>query len=553
MESFFREALPLPNKFTFLMQKALFILLLFTLYTGVVKAQTVVVPDPIFKSCLLNTYPQSFESNGELNIQTAEIQTIELNCNTKGIKSVEGMQYFKNVKKIDISHNLIMKLPDLSGLNNLEELYVHDNQLDTLPGVEYMSNLRFLEIGDNNIRNISKLEFLSNLEVLKADNNPLLDLPYMDRFSNLQVLSISGCGLTELADLSKLANLKYLRCDNNELVILPDLSALGNLELLNAANNALEEFPILPFHDRLAEIFLYQNNIRSLSNLQWNDSISVLNLDYNYLSFEDFLPLTNLSAFPDKLIISEQKVFSEFQDQRLLEKQTFHLELSVIGKADGQIISWYRNDTLLTSGADTFFNIGSVAKDHTGGFLAKVTHPQFPEITLITEPAYLTVENCLETDVLSFAKYDLNCENKGAIVVSANSQPQPIENYILTNTVNQTNIYSGDGHFDKLEEGVFELRIQTGQCTKVYPEFISVEESPCRSIFITPNGDGIDDDYYLSESGNAAIRDKSGYLIKEINLPGAWDGTGQSGKVSPGLYFIDINNGEHIIQISVVY
>lgn len=535
------------------MQKARLFIFLFFLISGLVDAQTVEIPDPIFKSCLLNTYPQSFENNGLLNIQTAEIQTAEMICSQKGIKSVEGIQYFKNVKKIDVSQNAIDRLPDLSGLNNLEELILSDNQIDTLPGIGYMSNLYTLSISDNLIRDISEIEYLSNLKLLLADNNPLIGLPYMDRFSTLQRLQISGCGLTELADFSKLSNLKFLSCNNNKLKNLPDFTELGNLEFLDAGSNLLETVPVLPANNRLREVFLDNNNIRSLSNFVWSDSVLVYNLNFNLLSFEDFLPLIEFLNYQEKVYFSEQKTFPEFRDLSLLENEVLNFELSQIGFTESQIVSWYRNDTLIASGSDIYFIIESVAKKDGGVYTTKVTHPQFPDITLFVEPALLKVENCLETDYLSFSKHDLNCENLGALTVSTSDQPQAIENYILYSTQNSGEIYSADGNFDKLEEGVYLLSIRSGNCVKEYPDSIKIGKKTCKSIFITPNGDGIDEDYYISERGNAVIRDKSGYLIKEIQLPGSWDGTSQSGKVSPGLYFIDINNGEHIIQISVVY
>jgi gliding motility-associated-like protein len=64
----------------------------------------------------------------------------------------------------------------------------------------------------------------------------------------------------------------------------------------------------------------------------------------------------------------------------------------------------------------------------------------------------------------------------------------------------------------------------------------------CDSFF-TPNGDGITDIYYISDSGKTSIYDRAGRLIKAIATPAYWDGTDEKGELSvPGIYFLVSND-----------
>jgi gliding motility-associated-like protein len=66
---------------------------------------------------------------------------------------------------------------------------------------------------------------------------------------------------------------------------------------------------------------------------------------------------------------------------------------------------------------------------------------------------------------------------------------------------------------------------------------------------ITPDGDGINDTYYISDSGTAKIYDRNGVLIKQLSLPSSWDGTTANNALgTSGLYLIDIN-GEKQVKV----
>ncbi len=78
-------------------------------------------------------------------------------------------------------------------------------------------------------------------------------------------------------------------------------------------------------------------------------------------------------------------------------------------------------------------------------------------------------------------------------------------------------------------------------------DYVNVPVAEDCDNIITPNGDGIDDTYFIEHSGKAKIFTKQGKLIKEIATPGYWDGTDTSGRiVGLGYYIILVNEKQKL-------
>jgi len=79
--------------------------------------------------------------------------------------------------------------------------------------------------------------------------------------------------------------------------------------------------------------------------------------------------------------------------------------------------------------------------------------------------------------------------------------------------------------------------------TSIKKETISKTISVCnQGPTFSPNGDGIDDSYYIATEGKSIIYDLSGKIIKTIYSPAFWDGTDETGNfVSSGYYAITVD------------
>ena len=154
----------------------------------------------------------------------------------------------KRIISLNVSEYNLIGLLDVSGLENLKELYCGYNKLTAL--------------------NVSGLE---NLEILNCNMSELTALN-VSEFKKLQGLWCAWNQLTVL-DVSELKKLQWLQCNNNLLTVL-DVSGLVNLETFSCGNN---EFTAL--------------NVSGLEKLQrfWCDN--------NYLTELDLTGLNSLDEF----------------------------------------------------------------------------------------------------------------------------------------------------------------------------------------------------------------------------------------------------------------
>lgn len=194
------------------------------------KLSSVPIPDAVFKAYILNLY--DLDRNGKLSMEEAEkITRLDIGTYDLQIKSLEGIEYFKNleylkaagngeaqrgdVSRLDLSKNL--KLETLiCSFNKLYELLLGNNT--TLKYIDCHSNTElFVKIGEN-----PSLRYLDCNYTEELDGNlggctslEYIDCSYLVRLSNLNV-----------AGLKKLAT---LNCEGNNWVEKFDASSCESL------------------------------------------------------------------------------------------------------------------------------------------------------------------------------------------------------------------------------------------------------------------------------------------------------------------------------------
>lgn len=93
--------------------------------------------------------------------------------NIKSLSEIIGLQYLKNLKKIDLSNNQIENLKEIVNLENLTHLILTNNRISELHNLEYikkLSNLEYLDLRHNDIvKRINLNEFDKNIRVLLND------------------------------------------------------------------------------------------------------------------------------------------------------------------------------------------------------------------------------------------------------------------------------------------------------------------------------------------------------------------------------------------------
>ncbi|KAL6041612.1 hypothetical protein STEG23_034743 [Scotinomys teguina] len=137
----------------------------------------------------------------------------------------------KNLKKLDLSHNSIKKLPVTIGdLTHLQELNLSDNHLESFPVSLCQStlqkSLQSLDLSKNKIKALP-VQFcqLGELTHLNLNDNELILFPFK---------------------IGQLTNLRFLSAARNKLTNLPCNFKMLSLEYLDLFGNTFEKPGVLP-------------------------------------------------------------------------------------------------------------------------------------------------------------------------------------------------------------------------------------------------------------------------------------------------------------------
>ncbi|XP_005072859.1 leucine-rich repeat protein 1 [Mesocricetus auratus] len=174
------------------------------------------------------------------------------------------MLCLKNLRKLDLSHNCIKKLPATIGdLTHLQELNLNDNHLESF-AVSFCQStlqktLQSLDLSKNKIKALP-VQFcqLQELRNLNLSDNELIHLPFkIGQLTNLRFLSAARNKLTNLPCEFKMLSLEYLDLFGNTFEkpgALPIVKLQVPLTLLESCvqtvlSNRIPYGPhIIPFH-----------------------------------------------------------------------------------------------------------------------------------------------------------------------------------------------------------------------------------------------------------------------------------------------------------------
>jgi Leucine-rich repeat (LRR) protein len=110
-----------------------------------------------------------FDQNGDLLFFIQEIEELEMS--SYGIDDLEGIQYCKNARSIDLSNNKISDLLPLTVLKELEDLDLSDNEIGYIDDIVNLKGLRSIMLSNNYIQDISPLFELDLLEYADLAGN----------------------------------------------------------------------------------------------------------------------------------------------------------------------------------------------------------------------------------------------------------------------------------------------------------------------------------------------------------------------------------------------
>ncbi len=115
--------------------------------------------------------------NLDITIGPAELESLEgeLALAGRGITDLYGLQFCRNLSRLDLSDNLISSIHEIRGLGYLTELYLAGNEISDIEPLSGLENLEVLDLSRNEIEDISPLAGLESLIFVNLGRNPLVN------------------------------------------------------------------------------------------------------------------------------------------------------------------------------------------------------------------------------------------------------------------------------------------------------------------------------------------------------------------------------------------
>ncbi len=249
-------------------------------------------PDPVFEKVIKELYPECTNSDGDLNFNCKSIiETTSLVLEFKSIKSLDGIELFKNLVTLVISGNNIEKIskypPKLENLiiksnrevikelilpNSLSHLEIFESYVAKT--IDLPPQLKFLDISDE----VKIYGFPANLDSLHlyADLKTIPKLP-----NNLKFLDIQYINLPILQNLPN--SIQTLHCSAEKIINLP-----SNLKELYCKTSKINGLP------KSLEKLIIKNGDNSDSYTeivgQLPPNLTSLVVDVDFLKFDNVLP-----------------------------------------------------------------------------------------------------------------------------------------------------------------------------------------------------------------------------------------------------------------------
>lgn len=170
---------------------------------------------------------------GKLTIEQIKgITKLDANSTTTTtpVSDLSGIEYFTNLKEINLTMSDVSDLSPLSDLQSLRIVYLAGCKITDISPLANLTNLYALMLNFNQIEDISIVKNMTGLRYLTVGDNLITDFSPIAGLTNLTFLQIFSSNISDISFLSRLTKLESLEATYNKITdisVLIDMAKRG--------------------------------------------------------------------------------------------------------------------------------------------------------------------------------------------------------------------------------------------------------------------------------------------------------------------------------------
>eukprot|EP01059_Diplonema_ambulator_P035367 TRINITY_DN8290_c0_g1_i2.p1 TRINITY_DN8290_c0_g1~~TRINITY_DN8290_c0_g1_i2.p1 ORF type:complete len:1479 (+),score=580.35 TRINITY_DN8290_c0_g1_i2:85-4521(+) len=176
-------------------------------------------------------------------------------CEANGVTRDEFLYNRHQIEGLELFLTAMPTMVHVKWFTGLVKLQIIHQEVTIIEGLDQLENLEYLWLNENNISKIQGLDNCTRLKELYLYSNNIPKIEGLTRLTNLEVLWLHDNQISEVTGLSRLVNLRVLWLASNLLTrIGHSLDNLVKLEEVNLSNNLIGSFREIPHLDRLPNL-----------------------------------------------------------------------------------------------------------------------------------------------------------------------------------------------------------------------------------------------------------------------------------------------------------
>ncbi|KAG9315536.1 hypothetical protein JVU11DRAFT_3156 [Chiua virens] len=253
---------------------------------------------------------KSLDSVARLKEFLPKLDSLTLNCNQ--LSWLSGIP--ASLRMLSAVSNVLTGVTSFSHLQNLENLDISNNDIDSLTQLQCLRHLRELRADGNQITNLDGLQQLEALTKLSVQGNQIREVDFsLFRWLRLEMLDLSQNQLVRVTSLARsLPALTVLNLDGNSLDDFDAGGVMTRLRILRASNNRLHSLNVGHLTN-LRTLYLDNNALAGL--VKGERLVKLENLSMRNQSCRDFHVSTRQFRDVKRLYLSGNKLKTNFIEE----------------------------------------------------------------------------------------------------------------------------------------------------------------------------------------------------------------------------------------------